>query len=53
MYDVFHWLAKKKNRHHINFEADLWPETGDLLFALLHGDAIWWINEGTSHKVRT
>ena len=36
---VFHWLAKKKITktkacHRTEFEADLWPETGDFYLAL-------------------
>ena len=34
MYHVFHWLAQR-NRHRNDFEADLWPETGDFNGALL------------------
>ena len=39
MYHVSHWLAnkfknknktKQKRGHRTDFEADLWPETGDL-----------------------
>ena len=54
IYHVFRWLAKKKDyqkkkskkkaRHRTNFEADLWPKTGDVfLFFFGGGGCISWI----------
>ena len=46
VYHVFHWLTKNKykfklnffkfikTRHCTDFEADLWPETGNVFFVL-------------------
>ena len=38
MYRVFHWLENykdEKNKKNFDFEADLWPETGDF-FGLVY-----------------
>ena len=47
-YHIFWWFAKKRKitppkkvRHRTNFEADLWPETGDFFGGLIYS---LWLN---------